>query len=174
MAEVRDAVPEDAYAIATVHVASWRVAYRGLLPDAVLDGLSVPDRARIWAERLAALPPRCAGLLVVDGPTVLGFTFSGPARDDDDPAAAELYAIYLDPDSWGRGHGSLLHAGTLDRLHAGGFTHACLWVLEANERALRFYHRHGWAASGETKVRRDLGGGVGLRERRLHRSTLPG
>ena len=49
MVALRDATPDDAHAIATVHVASWQVAYRGFMPDAVLDGLSVDDRARKWA-----------------------------------------------------------------------------------------------------------------------------
>jgi len=41
---IRPATPEDARAIAEVHVASWRYAYRGLLPDDVLDRLSVEER----------------------------------------------------------------------------------------------------------------------------------
>ena len=169
MAEVRDATPDDALAIATVHVASWRVAYRGLLPDDVLDGLSVPDRARIWSERLATPTPRCRTLLVVDH-AVLGFASTGPAREvDDDPGAGELYAIYLDPGASGRGHGRRLHDGALDTLRGDGFAHACLWVLDGNERALRFYRRQGWAQTGETKVDRDLVGAVPLLEHRMHR-----
>lgn len=37
----RDAVVEDAPGIARVHVESWRAAYAGLMPQAVLDDLSV-------------------------------------------------------------------------------------------------------------------------------------
>jgi ribosomal protein S18 acetylase RimI-like enzyme len=174
--ELRNATPDDAIAIATVHVASWQVAYRGLLPDEILDGLSVPDRARIWAERLGgATPPRSKTLLVADRTGVLGFAASGPALDvDDDPTAGELYAIYLDPRAWGRGHGARLHAGVLEHLRRAGFTHACLWVLDSNERAQRFYRRQGWAETGESKVDRDLGGDVALHERRLRRAVPPG
>ena len=170
MAEVRAATPDDAHAIATVHVASWQVAFRGLVPDDVLDDLSVSDRARIWADRLTAATPRTGTVLVVDGTDVLGFASTGPARDVvDDPAAGELYRIYLDPSAWDRGHGRRLHDGALDRLRIDGFTHAVLWVLEANERALRFYRRRGWVPTGGTKVERDLGSGVPLPERRLRR-----
>ena len=172
MVELRAATPDDAQAIATVHVASWRVAYRGLLPDDVLDNLSASDRARIWAERLTVAAPRTGTLLVVDGTAVLGFASTGPARGiDDDPTAGELYAIYLDPPAWTRGHGHRLHAGVLDRLHADGFSHAVLRVLDANARALRFYQREGWTDTGATTVRRDLGGAVALRERQLRRSV---
>jgi ribosomal protein S18 acetylase RimI-like enzyme len=172
MVELRDATPDDAEAIATVHVASWQVAYRGLMPDVVLDGLSVDDRAHRWAERLAVRAPRTHTVLVVDDDAVLGFASTGPARDDDDPAAGELYAIYLDPRAWSRGHGARVHAGALESLRTDGFTRACLWVLDANERALQFYRRQGWVETGETKVDRDLVHDVALRERKLHRDEL--
>ena len=41
---VRRATPEDAAGVAGVHVRSWQVAYRGLLPDDYLDGLRPEDR----------------------------------------------------------------------------------------------------------------------------------
>ena len=171
MAAIRDATPADAHAIATVHVVSWQVAYRGLIPDHVLDGLSVADRAGIWAERLAIRLPRTRTQLVVEGAAVLGFASSGPARDIDDPAEGELYAFYLHPDAWGRGLGALLHAGVVGRLRTVGIVHARLWVLDTNVRALRFYHRQGWTETGRTKVDRDLEGGVPLAERELHRAV---
>jgi ribosomal protein S18 acetylase RimI-like enzyme len=171
LARLRDATPGDAHAIATVHVASWQVAYRGLIPDHVLDGLSVADRARRWEDRLASPSTRSRTLLVVEGPAVLGFASTGPARDEDDPAEGELYAFYLDPSAWGRGHGTRLHAGAVDRLRTDGFAHVRLWVLDSNVRALRFYHRQGWTETGRTKVDRDLEGGVPLAERELHRAV---
>jgi hypothetical protein len=38
---VRPATPDDADAIASVHVRSWQAAYRGIVPDAMLDALSI-------------------------------------------------------------------------------------------------------------------------------------
>jgi len=40
---VRAAEPADASEIARLHVRSWQVAYRGLLPDACLDGLRAEE-----------------------------------------------------------------------------------------------------------------------------------
>ena len=40
---IRDATPSDSRAIAEVHVASWRWAYRDDLPAEFLDGQSVDD-----------------------------------------------------------------------------------------------------------------------------------
>ncbi len=45
---VRAASSSDARAIAAVHVRAGQVAYRGLLPDELLDRLSVEDREGSW------------------------------------------------------------------------------------------------------------------------------
>ena len=42
--EVRPARPDDAPGVASVHVRSWQVGYRGLLAQDYLDGLRPEDR----------------------------------------------------------------------------------------------------------------------------------
>jgi GNAT superfamily N-acetyltransferase len=105
-------------------------------------------------------------VVVADEEGVLGFGCTGSAPDD--PATGQLFAFYLHPDAWGRGHGARLHAGALDRLRRAGFVHARLWVLDGNERALRFYRRQGWVETGRTAVEPGPEG-VELRERELTR-----
>jgi GNAT superfamily N-acetyltransferase len=74
----------------------------------------------------------------------------GRSRDRDlDPAATgELYALYVHPDAWGDGHGSVLHEAAVKHLAANGFGSAVLWVLAGNRRGRRFYERHGWRTDG--------------------------
>jgi ribosomal protein S18 acetylase RimI-like enzyme len=169
--ELRDAGPADAPAIAVVVVESWRAAYRGLLPDDVLAGLSVEERERQWSDALTARPPQVRVVVAARGDAVVGFAATGPplvADDHADPTLGDLYALYLDPGIWRRGIGTRLHAAALDRLRSCGFTHAGLWVLDTNERALRFYLARGWTDNGRSQT--DHGpGGVELRERRLVR-----
>jgi GNAT superfamily N-acetyltransferase len=148
MAPIRHAVPADADAIGALHVRGWQSAYRGLLPDALLDGLSIPA----WVEkrRNALTTPWNALVLnhVVEGPAgVLGWASTGPARDAGLDAArvGEVYAIYLEPSAVGRGHGRELLAHALERLAAQGFGEVVLWVLEHNARARRFYECAGFA-----------------------------
>jgi len=50
---IRAARFEDAQQIAEVHVASWQVAYRGILSDSLLDSLSVEAWTEQWQERLS-------------------------------------------------------------------------------------------------------------------------
>jgi hypothetical protein len=68
----------EAHAIATVHVRSWRAAYRGLLPDDVLAGLSVPDREQLWSDRLTARPPYTRTVVAVLAGAIVGFAVTGP------------------------------------------------------------------------------------------------
>lgn len=104
MVELRDATPADAHGIATVIVQSWRAAYRGLLPDDVLAGLSVPDRERLWSDTLID-PPRTRIAIATIGRAIVGFAATGPPlvpTDRTDPTVGDLYALYLNPDLWGR------------------------------------------------------------------------
>jgi GNAT superfamily N-acetyltransferase len=62
-----------------------------------------------------------------------------------------VYAIYVDPDLWGRGIGSSLLARAVEDLRSRRHTSATLWVLGANEAGRRFYENRGWVAGGSTK-----------------------
>ena len=135
---VRDAVPDDAGAIAGVHVRGWQAAYRGQMPDAYLDGLDVAQRERAWGERLgAAVGDRPGRTLVAeDGGRVVGFAGVGPADDDD-----------AEPTT-GEGIGTALLARAEQALREAGYEHATLWVLSTNAGAIAFYERAGWRADG--------------------------
>ena len=62
---MRRATVDDAAEIAVAHVASWKAAYRGLLPDQMLDSRSVTERqgriSNSWRtlapEALSSSPP---------------------------------------------------------------------------------------------------------------------
>jgi GNAT superfamily N-acetyltransferase len=148
-ANVRPATREDAREIAEVHVASWRHAYRGLLPDDYLEKLSVDERE---AQRLAwfADPSPATGVLVAeDAGRVVGFATFGPSRDDDAlEGTGEVPAIYVDPQVLGTGVGRDLFEAVTVALRSAGFARATLWVLEANGLARRFYEKAGWSWDG--------------------------
>ncbi len=145
MESVRRAHPEDAVAIAAVHVASWQVAYRGLLPDDVLASLSVDERAGQWATILGAPGP--GHVVVADtGAGPVGFAQVGPSgAGDAPPATGELVTLYVHPDVWGRGLGRDLLRSALELLSHDGYQRATLWMLSTNDRARRFYLRQGWS-----------------------------
>jgi hypothetical protein len=45
---IRRARPADAPAIARVRIDSWRSTYRGIMPDAYLDGMQVEASTALW------------------------------------------------------------------------------------------------------------------------------
>ena len=150
---IRDAVADDAEAVARVHVRSWQAAYEGLIDQEVLDGLSVTERADGWRRIFAEPLPTSLGTLVAerDGAVVAWASF-GSGRDLDGPDDAELYGLYADPDAWSTGAGHALLDAAEQRMIDAGHTRAYLWVLDGNDRADRFYARHGWELDGATKI----------------------
>jgi ribosomal protein S18 acetylase RimI-like enzyme len=152
--EVRRATTRDAAGVANVHVHAWLAGYRGLMPDDMLDSLSVEDRTESW---LRFLEPGSGGPLVLvasDGEGVAGFSaLSLPSRDHDaDERTAELSALYVLPPHWREGIGTaLLDASRAVLPPEGRWHELTLWVLPDNERALGFYDRHGFAPDGASR-----------------------
>jgi ribosomal protein S18 acetylase RimI-like enzyme len=152
---IREATPGDAEAIASIHVRAWRWAYRGQLSDDYLDGLRVEDRLEQHRRSLEGQRPDWRTWVVEDEGSVVGFAVTGTSEDADaDPKTGELYAIYLEPSRVGTGIGRALFEHAVDELRERGFTAATLWVLEANERARRFYELAGWKTDGSTASER--------------------
>lgn len=146
---IRAARPEDARPVAEVHVASWRHAYRGLLPEDSLERQSVDDREAMWLGSFADPDPMSGAFVAeVDG-RIVGFASCGPSRDEDVPKrTGEVPAIYVDPAVLGTGVGRELFEAATRALRDAGFARATLWVLEANALARRFYEKAGWGWDG--------------------------
>jgi ribosomal protein S18 acetylase RimI-like enzyme len=138
---VRPAVPNDGAAIARVHVATWRSAYRGLLSDAFLDSLSEPAYADRW-RRSVADPGLHAYVAEADG-SVVGFASGGRERAGEPGFGGELYALYVLEEAQRHGHGRELVRAIVDRLRDMGLTDMVIWVLRDNARARRFYEKLG-------------------------------
>lgn len=152
---IRSVLSEDSAAIEEVRIAGWRVAYRGLLPDALLDGMEVRPQL-VEARANAMQDGRLKGHVAVGDGTVRGFTLYGASRDDDIPGM-EVYAIYILPEDFATGMGrALMDASTVAMAAAGG-TEVGLWVLTDNARGRRFYERYGFTPSGRVKVDEDDG-----------------
>jgi len=149
---LRLANPSDAYSLAEMHVATWQVAYRGLLPDDFLDGLTVAARAERWQQILTDSPRQI--WVACEDDRIVGFASLGVSRDDDalSNQTGEIYAMYVHPDEWRRGIGSALMAQALHVLKLLGYAEATLWVLRDNRRARDFYQASGFVSDGAAKI----------------------
>ncbi len=149
---------DDARAIAQVNVRSWQQAYKGLMPDAFLAGLSVDKREASWRQWIGQ--PNCA-TLVARAATgqICGYVAYARSRDaDHTPGTAEIVAIYVDPDHWHGGTGTRLLDRASAEIAALGFLRTTLWVLAQNTRAIRFYARHGFRPDACPAVTIEVGG----------------
>ena len=161
---VRPATLDDLDAIVAVHVAGFRAGTVPHLPPDQRDRMNEQRAAAVWDATIAEPPPGTAVLVAEssDG-RVVGLACAGRARDDDvAEGTGELYALYVEPESWGAGHGRALDEAARAHLRGALFTGAVLWVLEDNVRARGFYERCGWVADG---TRRAHAGAVAVRYR---------
>jgi len=165
---IRLAAPSDVDEIARVHVKTWRSAYRGHVPDSVLDALDPSQRVAMWAKALEQ--PATLVLVATTGETIVGFCSLLPSRDADaSPLVAEISAIYVEPASWRSSVGSSLVEAATESARERGFTEVTLWVLTDNTAARAFYEARGFAIDGETKTARRPG--YSIHETRYRRST---
>ena len=148
---VREASIDDADAIASVHVASWQATYRGLVPDSVLDRMSVRERADRWRDWFSQ--PQVGGVFVAEADgAVVGFVNAGASRDGDASGnTGEIRAIYAVAEAWGTGAGAALMNEAVAWLR-NDYTCATLWVLEGNARGRGFYDKGGWAPDGSRQM----------------------
>lgn len=149
--EIRNAQVADARAIAGVHIASWRAAYAELMPASVLDALDLKARAAGWKTHLAS--SAIATFVGVENESVVGFSSIRSARDEDaGDLVGEIPAIYLLRSHWHAGLGRRLCERALGEARSRGFEEVTLWVLDSNERAIRFYDRLGFRCDGQVKT----------------------
>jgi ribosomal protein S18 acetylase RimI-like enzyme len=139
MTEFRDAGPGDAEAVGALHSESWRAHYRGILPDAYLDGEVFAERQAFWRSALRA--PRAGQLVMVAGREAVLAGFVSIVRDGEPGFDAEIENLHVRPRLCGRGLGKRLLGEAVERLATAGVSSACLWVFDANRAAIRFYQR---------------------------------
>ena len=137
----REATPEDAAAVASLHADSWRRHYRGAYADEFLDGDVFSDRIQVWTERLNA-PADSTTILAEADKDLVGFAHI--ILDVDGEWGALLDNLHVTATKQGGGIGTALMRRVGDfvskrRPESGLF----LWVLEQNVAAQGFYQALG-------------------------------
>lgn len=161
---IRRARPSDAAAIGAVHVATWRTAYAGVLPERYLADLSslrhaagyeqaITDRRNAHAifVAVASGPDAPADRAPQDGGVVVGFVSGGRARRTW-LAQGEVETLYLLDDYRDRGIGRRLMRAMAAHLAAVGCRSAMLWVLSENPTRW-FYQRLGGRPAAREVIR---------------------
>ena len=130
---IRAATDDDAPAIADIVIACWRLAYRGILPDAELDRDSRDARIARIRRRMPEWPTYVAD-------PVVGFVrlAATPAHGD-----AEIEGLYVHPDAARGGIGRALLAHACSVLAAQGKRSLYIHTLRDNRIGRAFYAKLG-------------------------------
>jgi ribosomal protein S18 acetylase RimI-like enzyme len=130
---VRAAEPTDLDRLAHVWYDGWQDAHLEILPAALRRFRTLAS----FRERLHAALPDVRVVGPVGDP--VGFTI---VKDD------ELYQLYVSTASRGTGVAAALIADAETRIAQSGAGTAWLACAIGNERAARFYEKHGWRRIG--------------------------
>jgi GNAT superfamily N-acetyltransferase len=173
-ATVRPAEPSDAAEVARLQLATWRAAYRDLLPAEILDTLDADEAAATWRHTIEQGPARV--FVATEGQWHVGFCAAGSSPQDESADASgtpvpdadrvALVSTLLVEPRWGRrGHAGRLVAAAGEAMLADGLARGITWVAEADKASRGFWERAGWVADGT--VRTLDAGGRPLREVRM-------
>lgn len=148
---IREAIQTDSDAIAFVHVESWKTTYRGIMPDDVLENLSLVNRQKQW-ERIIREAQSYTIVAEIDQ-KVVAFANGGTPIKPVDGYDGELYSLYSLKEVQGKGIGRLLMQAFAKKLRQQGFPSLALWVASENQ-AVQFYEHLGgqFCQDGTLKV----------------------
>ncbi len=150
---IRPMTLADAPAVASLHIRSWQVAYRGILPDSVLQELNYNEQLARRQAQMSDPNNPAQNWVCEHEQRVRAWVAVGPARGTDlGPDAVELYALYAHPNDFGKGFGRALIQHSLAHARSVHATEIVLWVLTDNLRSRRFYTAAGFEVDERQKV----------------------
>ena len=131
----------DALALAAIQIRSFHKTYRGILPDAYLDGLNAEDVAQDFGVKINDAEKHI--LITRNDDNIAGYALLSTQRMAELPFAAELIELYIDPAYTGKGIGKKLFQDALALCTQQGWTSLNVWALTANKDACGFYESMG-------------------------------
>ena len=146
---LRPASLADAPAIARVHLASWRQAYRDLAPREVFEAMDEAMRVRRWTAILTEPAAQQAVVVAeLDGRLAGVGMAAAPSQPEFGPRG-EIRSLYLDPSFQRLGLGRRLILALAEQVEAWGYQGAALGVVVGNRPAIAFYETLGGRVAGK-------------------------
>jgi GNAT superfamily N-acetyltransferase len=136
---IRPGTTEDVEEVSRAYAQAWRETYRGITPEAFLQGMTPGAAAQIFRDSLRTVPPDGGGagshsyffhVAQSPGGRLVGFADGGRERSHPESGMGELYAIYLLKDFQKRGTGRRLFEAAVESLLKSGIHSMVVWVLE--------------------------------------------
>ncbi|HCW74209.1 MAG TPA: GNAT family N-acetyltransferase [Clostridiaceae bacterium] len=140
----------DAEILGEIHAASWKEAYKEIIPHEVLRKFTAEKREEYFYK--AIIEKRGQNAVIYKDDTPAGLICIGKCRDEDRyDTYGEIWGIYLKPEFWNMGIGYELMTWGIEELKKQGYSKVTLWVLKDNHGARRFYEKYGFFPDGTEK-----------------------
>lgn len=150
MYKIRYAKVEDAKILGEIHSQSWKVAYKDIILDEILNNITAEKREGYFERALSKQWEEDALIFIED--KAVGLICIGKCRDEDiDSSYGEIWGIYLLPEFWNKGIGYELIKWGMKELKDRNYKRITIWVLEENLKARRFYEQVGFKHDGTIK-----------------------
>ena len=156
-------------------VEGWREGYRDIVAPEKLAELPIERwRHEVGVGLRRPIDDAFTYVAEIDG-VFAGYCYvAAPTRESDlGDGVAEVVAMYVDPGHWRAGAGTALMEAALERLESLPYREAVLWTFKENDRAIRFYERHGWRADGSEKIHARSGEPAARYRRRIRDAGGP-
>lgn len=145
---IRPLTKDDVAGAAEIKVNGWKTAYKGIIDDSVLNGLSY-ENYKIMFENFVG--DETFLVAVLDGKVVGYCRYSNESSSSLSYVDCELVAIYVHPNFKGKGIGTKMFNYVINLFNNQNKDNMILWCLEDNIDSLRFYENMGGEIQ-DTKV----------------------
>ena len=144
---VQNAEIRDASALARIFIAAWRSGFRGILSEETIGKYTLFEPCRDMFAQLLASGSGTMYLAESDGqPMGLLFWL------EEENHTARIEALLTCPEAWGKGIAAALMERCIADAKAAGCTALHVWPFAENHRAKRFYEKHGFHLTGNTRM----------------------
>lgn len=149
MLAIRNAVPEDADAIALLMISAIRTAFRGRVPDHCLDWITPEESAANWRKSIvdaAAAQDASFRVAFSERHDLVGYVYAGRQGALESPV--EIYGLSVRPNEQRSGIGRALLRQCLHDLRAAGVRCVLVRCITLNP-SCAFWERMGTRKLGE-------------------------
>jgi len=145
----RLATPKDAYDMAEIHIRSWEIAYKEIIPK---DFITEKNSTRHSLYKLVITNENRNSYIIEFNGNVVGIMKVALPQDEDvTNNTYELHYIYLHPNYFRMGIGTQAMEFAYTIARGLNKTIMTVWVLSENINSIKFYEKCGFTPDGKTK-----------------------
>jgi GNAT superfamily N-acetyltransferase len=139
--KIRRATANDGEAIARLFMRVWRISLKEFVPEGFLEQFQHDIQKQKYAARAA--DPEWLLFVAESGFRIVGMI--GAKENDSEPLLykKQIKSMYVDPNFQSQGIGAALLDRIFLELRGMEVGNVMLWCIKSNERAARFYEKHG-------------------------------